>query len=227
MRWIQKGPEPWSLKRYRNKKDATWDDCPTDVKNDIRDALKAEQGHLCAYCMRRIQGDGGFQNMKIEHWKPRSKFDEAGDEAGKLDYQNMLGVCEGLIDGKNGKEIICDTKKGGEEITADPRRRDRIETIDYQIQNGEGRVKIRSADNAVNEDLEERLNLNAVRLQENRYKALSALIQKISKVKGQGTWPPGLLDSFRRRYETPNKDGKLPEYAGFLLWWLNQRRRRT
>ena len=48
---IIKGREPASLTAYRKTVYATDDGCN---KADIRKKLLAEQGCLCAYCMRRI-----------------------------------------------------------------------------------------------------------------------------------------------------------------------------
>lgn len=105
MRWIQKRREPRSLAQYRNGPAATWEGFPKKEKNSVQSALLAEQGHLCAYCMRRIELSESRRNMKNEHWTPRNLLDEAE----KLNYQNMLGVCEGLVDGEGGKEETCDT----------------------------------------------------------------------------------------------------------------------
>lgn len=51
---IQKGEAPNSLIQYRKATNAYFDGCN---KDDIRDRLLEEQGHLCAYCMCRIFKD--------------------------------------------------------------------------------------------------------------------------------------------------------------------------
>lgn len=96
MIYIQKGKEPLSLTEYKKQPYAYYDGCN---KDDIRSSLLREQGYLCAYCMRRINKE----HMKIEHWRPEKVLTEAQ----KLDYRNMLGVCEGHIDmGKMGIKMI-------------------------------------------------------------------------------------------------------------------------
>ena len=45
------------------------------LKDQVRDALMHEQGHLCAYCMRRLpderitEEDADLKDIYIEHWK--------------------------------------------------------------------------------------------------------------------------------------------------------------
>lgn len=101
MLYIRKGSEPASLTAYKKQSYVYFDGC---CKEDIRQNLLKEQGYLCAYCMRRIHAG----NMKIEHWYPEDKLSEIE----KLDYKNMLGCCEGHIEGQKGKDDTCDTHKG-------------------------------------------------------------------------------------------------------------------
>lgn len=61
---IIKCKEPRSLTEYRMNKDATYNNLPTNVRQDIRECLLKEQGCLCAYCMRRISAD----NIKIGYY---------------------------------------------------------------------------------------------------------------------------------------------------------------
>lgn len=84
MLYIQKRQEPSSLTKYRKQKFAYYDGYPD--KDDIREQLLEEQGHLCAYCMRRIDKE----HMKIEHWYPEDRLTDAE----RLEYRNMLGACE-------------------------------------------------------------------------------------------------------------------------------------
>ena len=56
-------------------------------KNDVKAALIHEQRGLCAYCMRRIHMD---THSRVEHFIPLSV-----DKEKAIDYNNMLGVCDG------------------------------------------------------------------------------------------------------------------------------------
>ena len=66
---IKKGREPKALTEYKLQEHAYYDGCP---KKEIRESLLAEQGNLCAYCMRRIDKN----STRIEHWKPESVLTE-------------------------------------------------------------------------------------------------------------------------------------------------------
>ena len=52
---VQKGKEPNSLLAFRKQHpDADYEDMPTNVLKDVRSQMWEEQGHLCAYCMKKI-----------------------------------------------------------------------------------------------------------------------------------------------------------------------------
>ena len=56
---IKKGTEPKELLEYRKQEFASYADMKGDVKEKVMKSLLSEQGHLCAYCMSRIdEGDG-------------------------------------------------------------------------------------------------------------------------------------------------------------------------
>lgn len=73
-------------------------------KNDVKRVLLHEQHGICAYCMKRIRMDN---HSRVELLVPLSK---SKDNA--IDYNNMLGVCDGgeRITGK-GKLYIQTGKK--------------------------------------------------------------------------------------------------------------------
>lgn len=70
------------------------------LKTQVRNLLMQEQGHLCAYCMRRIpdirilEEDVDLSDVYIEHWQARSAVGDTTENKG-LDYRNMLAVCSG------------------------------------------------------------------------------------------------------------------------------------
>lgn len=51
---IKKGREPEKLLRYRQRAGASYEQMDKDVKDELLEKLLNEQGHICAYCMRRI-----------------------------------------------------------------------------------------------------------------------------------------------------------------------------
>lgn len=92
------------------------------LKTYVRNSLLKEQGHLCAYCMRRIPDeritdeDTDLSNVYIEHWLPRSTKGGQRENKG-LDYRNMLAVCSGNektpgVTGKHRRRYFtCDKKR--------------------------------------------------------------------------------------------------------------------
>lgn len=205
---IQKGREPASLTAHRKTPYASYDNCN---KADIRKSLLAEQGCLCAYCMRRIHED----TMKIEHWYPESELSEIE----KMNYSNMLGVCPGHMDGLDGRYDTCDSKKGNTVITVDPRKKEHIGKIAYRTRTGE----IYSEDPVFNHDINETLNLNCRKqyLPENRKSAYEAVIAVLSKNHRQGNWTSADIMPVKQVYETVT-NGERKEYAGIVLWYLEK-----
>lgn len=207
---INKGDEPSSLKEYKKQPNACYEDFRD--KDDIRDALLRDQGYLCAYCMKRIDKS----NMKIEHYKPQSKYGHLD-----LDYRNMLGACDGNSKAGENKNVqTCDTHKGNEEIVVNPLEQSSIDLIKYR---GDGTIY--SDDENINKNLNEILNLNcdAVFLKSNRKSALDSLKKFISKKSPNKTSSKELLIKIKRNYETFDNEGKLKEFSGIILYYLNKR----
>lgn len=211
MIYIEKGKEPDSLTKYKKEKFAYFDGCN---KDDIRDALLKEQGYLCAYCMRRISND----SMKIEHWYPEKLL---STDLEKLEYSNMLGCCEGHMDGGRFKDDICDTHKKSTKIKVDPTDIRTIEKISYKRATGE----ICSKDSDIQRDLNDTLNLNCEKfyLKENRKEFLDTVIDKLIALKKQGDWNKKMLQNVLTKYKTPGADGKKKEYAGIAIWYIEQK----
>lgn len=210
MIYIRKGREPLSLTEYKKDPFAYFDGCN---KDDIRDSLLREQGHLCAYCMRRI----GKEHMKIEHWYPEDRLTEAE----KLDYKNMLGVCEGHIEAQKGKTDTCDAQKGNRVIKVNPCNAITLSGIKYRSKTGE----IYADDADIDEDINETLNLNsqAHRLPMNRKEKLDSVIRELNRKYPRGTWTKNMLRAFLDEYSKTDAEGKKKEYLGIVTWYLNKK----
>lgn len=120
----------------------------------VKEALLKAQGHLCAYCMRRVPD---VEHAKLEHVYPQSLSIAEGHPEKTVDYNNMLATCKGG-DGEPGcsrAAQTCDTHKGGKTISIDPSSQEDIDTIFYE-RNGE----IHSKKEEFDTDLCETLNLN-------------------------------------------------------------------
>lgn len=211
MIYIQKENEPESLTKYKKKKFASFDGFKD--KNDIREKLLKEQGCLCAYCMRRIDKN----HMKIEHWYPEDRLTDVE----RLDYQNMLGVCLGHIEGTKGSDDTCDTQKGNTIISVNPLNVKTLITLQYNQSTGE----LCSRDSAIQNDINVTLNLNSERhlLKENRRQLLITMQLEMRKMQQTGNWNKKVLETLRAKYAKPDAEGKKKEYAGVAIWYLDKR----
>ena len=208
MRLIKKGKEPNSLTIYKKQNNAYYDGCN---KSDIRKALLIEQGHLCAYCMKRISE----ANMTIEHYEPQSNISEKD----ALDYSKMLGVCLGNRSSKK-EHQTCDAHRGNQYLTVNPFDKTSIGLIKYD-NNG----KIYSDNPDINIDLEVTLNLNCkqVLLMKNRKKALLSLKIYLSQLKPNGKWSKEFLQKILAHYEASDENGRFEPYSGILLYYLSKK----
>ncbi len=176
MRSIRKKREPRLLETYRQRDGATFDNLPSDIKEQIQEQLVQEQRGLCCYCQSRIHAT--WDGMKVEHWQSQSpnKYPER-----QLDYMNMLGACLGgqKYGEKSPKETHhCDTLKKDSDLcfcltdTAHP--------IERQVK-FPGSGLITSDDPDINQAINKILNLNIQNLVNNRISRLTGFLQSLEK----------------------------------------------
>ena len=207
MRTIQKGPEPDTLRQHRRQAHANYDNY-TD-KAALRHALVTEQRGLCCYCQSRIRATPDC--MKIEHWQCQADHPER-----QIDFVNLLGVCRGN-EGQSFDKQHCDTRKGNTGLcfsVCDP-----AHPIDRRIRFlGDGKISSDVA--AIDEAINDVLNLNLSRLVSNRKAVLTAFQQRLQK---RHNFDPGreLLKWDRR------EPGDLPEFAQVVVYWLRKRQARA
>ncbi len=165
---INKGREPDKLLKYRQQPGASYEQMDKEVKEELLKKLLEEQGHICAYCMRRIPETRslprGVAPVTIEHWFPRNP--ESGDDVGQgLDYRNMFAVCSGNRGCGDTGGMTCDARRGNEPIKVNPCNANTLRGITYTSSG-----RIHSSDPDIDEDINKRLNLNSERnsLPENR-----------------------------------------------------------
>ena len=215
MIYIKKGKEPDSLTKYKKQKFAYYDGY--NEKDDVREMLLKEQGYLCAYCMRRID----INHMKIEHWFPENELSDIE----RLDYRNMLGSCEGHIDGTNGKkDDTCDSHKSGDKITVNPLDNSTLCSIKY---NSEG--KIYSDNNIIENDIDVILNLNSEKhlLKLNRKSMLKQVREELCKMQKRGIWGRNVLEKVKNKYINADENGYKKEYAGVAIWYIDKKLNNT
>lgn len=191
-------------------------------KQTVLQALMKEQGHLCAYCMRRIPDERelppDIDQVTIEHWLPRSYENNADYNQG-LDYHNLFAVCSGNRGKRHTRKIrdlTCDAKRSSthNQLTLNPCDPISLSKIKYKADG-----KMISDDENILDDIEVKLNLNcisdAVQLPQARKNVLDTFISQLPNDQEQ------ILLSCKAALELfeAESDPKTP-YIGILLWWL-------
>lgn len=201
---IQKNTAPRHFLCYASDPRARFDDMDSDTKSILRNALLDEQGHICAYCMKRLK-----DKVKIEHYVPRNEENE-------LQYTNLLVVCSGG-EGLKKKDQTCDTRKGNTVLHIDPQNAGHMQQIRYKS-NGE----IFADNEDFQRDLDQTLNLNLESLVEWRKTALEEMKVRIFQNCG-GSRPT--RDFWERKLQMfqSRANGKLSPYCGILIYYLQRR----
>ncbi|KEO72255.1 retron system putative HNH endonuclease [Anditalea andensis] len=197
MKFIVKGNEPPEWKAYKETQGVDFDAIPA-----LKEALLNEQGYLCCYCMNGIKED----NMKVEHYKPRSIY-----PALKMEYTNLFAACKGDFC----TDKHCDTKKENTELSihpADPKNNcERI--IGYSSKG------LLTYPDRYKTDIEETLNLNNSVLVSNRSAALHGALIALKK-KG---FKKADIQKLIIQYREKGSDGKFYPYCNTVLWLLNKK----
>lgn len=219
MRSIEKQAEPACLadlrreakrvERDTGKQPQGSDWAPRDCGDPMREALYREQQGLCAYCMRRIEPTG--QGMKIEHFvvrssKPRQMYD----------WDNLIGVCMGILHGHQGEVRICDTARGDEKLHIHPASKSPPRPEDVYVIKWTGRIEPRG-------DLAEvdcqTLNLNCDLLIESRRAVIKGLRNELERDDSVAA-----INRMLRRFRTPTNRG-VPPYARVAIEYLERKLR--
>ena len=217
---VQKGKEPNSLLAFRKQHpDADYEDMPTNVLKDVRSQMWEEQGHLCAYCMKKIEDP---RDVRVEHCKPRHPQDEIKhDKKATLESKWMLGVCYGnsIEKGVKPEDTTCDAHKGNAELTINPFDELSVRKIKYKADGS-----IYSDDADINEDVTEILNLNceAVSLPETRKNVLNVLKNEIVE-KCKGKSHDAYIRELERIYDRLVYQRNLTPYCGIIISWLEEK----
>lgn len=200
---------PSELQHYRRQPGAEYDGHNfTEVKRKIKEQLLTEQGHLCAYCMRRIEEDA----MKVEHWHSQNHYPEK-----QLDYRNLLGACLGN-EGQALSAQTCDTRKGDRDLKFNPANQNH--DVDSQVRylaNG----KIESPDEVFDKELNSVLNLNHPRLVADRKSVVDAVHEALNRRPGRRG--PRTIRRVIHKWSHTGPDGKLRAYCGAAVYLLTKR----
>lgn len=229
MKYIVKTTEPISLTTYRiSTPNPNFNSCDKDA---IRLSLIKEQGAICAYCMQRISDrwDSKLKKFKteIEHYKSQDTYDGTnGLPDLRLNYTNMLGVCNGNAGNPVHKQH-CDKSKDFLKnkdylpLTIDPLNKNCERLIEYTASG-----KISSKNPTINHDLNVVLNLNEENLVKNRKKAIDfavqSIISSISKHKKDKSWTKSIILQEKKKWEFLNNSAYTP-FCQAVINYLDKR----
>ena len=211
MKQINKISEPKSLVQHRAKTFATFENIPLKTKDELRQNLLSEQGHICCYCMKRIP-EQNAPYMKIEHHKCQDNY-----ETMQLTYSNLFGACTGN-EGQPKIKQTCDTKKGNLDLFINPiSNAPTCETL-FKY-NSEGEISSINDDININKQLNDILNLNMQTLKDGR-SAVYLEVQKRVKIesKNKATFAKFLEQEKTRWME--RTDNKFKPYCQVAIYYL-------
>jgi uncharacterized protein (TIGR02646 family) len=171
MKQIVKIAEPNSLLQHRASQFANFDNIPYATKEELRQNLLSEQGHICCYCMKRIP-EHTSPYMKVEHFKCQDNFGTM-----QLTYTNLLGACTGN-EGQPKIKQTCDTKKGNIDLTINPISILPICETLFKY-NADGEISSINDDAHINRQLNDVLNLNMQTLKDGRSEIYSEVQDRV------------------------------------------------
>jgi uncharacterized protein (TIGR02646 family) len=229
MKYIEKKPsnEPSTLKNYRETTpDAKYSGF-IDSEHLLKIALLEEQGHLCAYCMKRIslkRSSLGRDEktakpmVEVEHYFSQDEFPEKD-----LDYSNMLGVCNGYSQG----EMQCDKSKAELRLKIlNPLDKEVESYFNYSIDDSVLPLK---NEEEVKPDIA-LLNLNNKNLIKARKEAVDIARVKLIEKNPVKQWTKALIEKEIEDWSRRYKKGEDYQYRPFCMiaiWFLNDLKKRN
>ena len=203
MKHIRKNAEPqtfteWKM-HHKDNKQLHYGMLVGDLKQEVKDALLAEQGYICCYCERRLTN----HNSHIEHLRPQS--DPAADP---LDYTNLLCSCQKLLD--KGAPRHCGNLKGqwyDEELLVSP--------LDPSCEtrfafNADGKIKPAQDQDLAAQETIERLGLGIPKLNNLRASAIEPFLDE--------SLSADELKLFVENYLEKNSSGMFGEFWGMIRY---------
>lgn len=202
---INKENEPTSWKLYKNTPDVIY-----QATTDLRVALLAEQGFICAYCMRTIpvKDIGNIETSRIDHIQCRTDNPEL-----ELEYTNMVICCPGFIDGNE----HCDKSKGNSPISLPLFNINLQNSISYSSKDG----TIKSLNKTWSQEINSIIKLNNKRLKNNRLQTLDGIRYALEKRK----WKKADLENKLLEVSNFDIDGRQKQYCGIVIWYLQKKLR--
>lgn len=189
MKRIQKGEPLESLVDFAKRNpSANWENLDYDVKQELRETLRQEQGHICCYCERQLMES----KTHIEHLKPRDRFPQE-----TFCYENLLLSCQ---DNRS-----CGIQKHGWHSDNMVTPLD-CDCEDRFIFTGNGQILPAHKDDQNARETIDRLGLNSPKLKDSRH-VVYKMYQQIKE-----TSPPDEFDGFVAETLRQNDNGEFAEF---------------
>jgi len=220
MKQINKIRPPKSLVEFCSKPHAIYDGSGFP-KEELRQNLLTEQGHICCYCMKRIP-ENTAPYMKVEHYQCQDFHEDL-----QLNYKNLFGACIGN-EGQPSKIQTCDTKKGNNELTINLLTNAPCCENLFKY-NAEGEIMSVDENDEINRQLNEVLNLNMQTLKDGRrevYLEVQKNVEAQSRQLGSKTLRVKYFEQEKREWLTP-KDQKFKQFCMVAVYYLNKKIRQN
>jgi uncharacterized protein (TIGR02646 family) len=202
MRLIEKHKknEPRSLKQLR-KKGGKYTDLRGETKEAVRNALLDEQGHLCCYCLRRIN------KLEIEHIQSQKNYPEKD-----LEYTNLIASC--VRDASQDKILHCNAAKGSTEIVLNPTDENLMKSTYFTA---DGYVHTKQTE--LQQELDIVLNLNNYRLTQERKNLYQLVFDEIHRLFPNKTVSKAFLEK-RIKDFSEKKNEKYEQHCQVAIYFL-------
>lgn len=178
-------------------------------KREVREALVAEQHHVCIYCGKRITA--AFRSSHIEHFRPQSIHSNQ-----RFDWPNLFASCGPI--GQTNVPEVC----GGAKRNWDPAAKAHIEPTDAGCEqrfayDGNGAIFITTDDDTGAQTMIDTLNLDDHTLAFERFVIISDLETRIGN---------GSIDAANKAAEIAlwrevDADGRLKGYGHIAARYLD------
>ena len=202
MKYIVKQVEPLEFSQWKALENSDWKPAYSDLRGAEKGAVKAsllvEQGYICCYCNRRISSE----DSHIEHLEAQS-----ADEAGRLNYANMLASC--LRETYRTQPLHCGKARENRPLPVTPLQPGCERRFRFSFYGD-----IHPADDA---DAEAAQTISLLALDKLRA-GREAVIRRF--LEGLGTLTAGEKAALERKYRERDSEGRFTEYCTAILYVL-------
>lgn len=202
----RKSNEPRALKKWRreNPSETDFDALAAEVKQAVRDRLRADQHELCCYCYGALDRE----RWRVEHIEPRS-------DTNVFSWDNLALACDGS-QGRRRQDTHCDFHKGDTKLrTVHPYR---APVMDVARLRSSGKLSVPDDQPDGRADVLDTLNLNSRILVGARKGALEGWLAESPKKRWSVRRLESALAELRRRAGTHS-------FGPLIEQWLERQMR--